>query len=245
MNKLVLLRHGESVWNQQGLFTGWTDVDLSVNGVLEAKQAGRKLKKAGFSFDVAYTSYLKRALKTLDIVLEETDQLWLPVAKDWRLNERHYGNLQGLNKQQMAKKFGEEQVKIWRRSYDVRPPKIEASNKFNQKGEVKYRGIKVPTTESLQDVVARVQPIWEQELAPMIKAGYRLLITASGNSLRALVKILEDMPVAEIVDFNIPTAIPLVYELNNKLQTKSRYYLASAKELQAATDKVKNQGKRK
>jgi len=245
MVKLVLLRHGESLWNQKGLFTGWTDVDLSENGVLEALTAGRKLKKAGFHFDAAYSSYLKRALKTLDIVLEETDQLWLPVAKDWRLNERHYGNLQGLNKQQMARKFGEEQVKIWRRSYDVRPPRIEASNKFNQKGEEKYRGIAVPTAESLKDVVTRVLPIWEKELAPMIKSGHRLLIAASGNSLRALVKIIENMPADEIVEFNIPTAIPLVYELDKNLKPKNRYYLASAKELKAATDKVKNQGKRK
>lgn len=245
MTKLVLLRHGESLWNQKGLFTGWTDVDLSANGVLEAMTAGKKLKKAGFRFDAAYSSYLKRALKTLDIVLEEIDQLWLPVAKDWRLNERHYGNLQGLNKQQMAKKFGEEQVKIWRRSYDVRPPKIEPSNKFNQKNEEKYRGIKVPEAESLKDVVARVLPIWEKELSPMIKAGHRLLISASGNSLRALVKILEDMPTEEIVEFNIPTGIPLIYELDKNLRPKSRYYLASAKELKAATDKVRNQGKKK
>lgn len=245
MTKLVLLRHGESLWNQKGLFTGWTDVDLSANGFLEAINAGKKLKKAGFHFDAAYSSYLRRALKTLNIVLEETDQLWLPVAKDWRLNERHYGNLQGLNKQQMAKKFGEEQVKIWRRSYDIRPPKIESSNKFNQKNEEKYRGIKVPEAESLKDVVARVLPIWEKELSPMIKAGKRLLISASGNSLRALVKILEKMPVEEIVEFNIPTGIPLVYELDKNLRPKSRYYLASAKELKAATDKVKNQGKKK
>ncbi|MGE5425594.1 MAG: 2,3-diphosphoglycerate-dependent phosphoglycerate mutase [Bacillota bacterium] len=245
MHKLVLLRHGESVWNEKGLFTGWTDVDLSQHGLTEAKIAGKKLKKAGFHFDAAYSSYLKRAVKTLDIVLEEMDELWLPVAKDWRLNERHYGNLQGLNKKQMAKKFGEEQVKIWRRSYDVRPPKIDSKNKFNQKRDARYKGIKVPEAESLKDVVARVQPIWDKELKHHINDGYSLLIAASGNSLRALVKIIEGMPDKEIVEFNIPTAIPLVYELDNKLKPVKRYYLASAKELKEATDKVKNQGKSK
>lgn len=172
------------------------------------------------------------------------DQLWLPVAKDYRLNERHYGNLQGLNKKQMAKKFGEEQVKIWRRSYDVRPPKIDAKNKFNQKNDPRYKGIKVPEAESLKDVVARVLPLWEKELKHHVHDGYNLLIAASGNSLRALVKIIEDMPEDEIVEFNIPTAIPLVYELDKKMKPIKRYYLASAKELKAATDKVKNQGKK-
>ncbi|PKM88035.1 2,3-diphosphoglycerate-dependent phosphoglycerate mutase [Candidatus Falkowbacteria bacterium HGW-Falkowbacteria-2] len=243
MYKLVLLRHGESVWNEKGLFTGWTDVDLSENGLIEAKNAGKKLKKAGFYFDAAYSSYLKRALKTLDIVLEEMEQLWLPVAKDWRLNERHYGNLQGLNKKQMAKKFGEEQVKIWRRGYDVRPPKIDAKNKFNQKGDPRYHGIKVPEGESLKDVVARVAPIWEGEISRYVKEGHQLLIAASGNSLRALVKLIEDMPEEEIVEFNIPTAIPLVYEFDKKMRPTHRYYLASKKELQAATAKVTNQGK--
>lgn len=245
MLKLVLLRHGESVWNQKGLFTGWTDVDLSENGLAEAKNAGKKLKKAGFSFDLCYSSYLKRALKTLNIALEEMDQLWLPVNKDWRLNERHYGNLQGLNKQQMAKKFGEEQVKIWRRSYDVRPPMIEAGNRFNQNKDSRYKGVKVPGAESLKDVVARVTPWWEKEASPLLRQGKQLLVAASGNSLRALVKYLEDMPENEIVEFNIPTGIPLVYELDKNLRPVKRYYLASAKELKAATEKVKNQGKKK
>lgn len=245
MYELVLLRHGESVWNEKGLFTGWTDVDLSEKGREEAKTAGKKLKKAGFCFDAAYSSYLKRALKTLNIVLEEMDQLWLPVAKDWRLNERHYGNLQGLNKQQTAKKFGEEQVKIWRRSYDVRPPKIDSLNKFNQKKDPRYHGIKVPEAESLKDVVSRVAPLWEGEIRHMIKDGHRLLIAASGNSLRALVKYLENMSETEISEFNIPTGIPLVYELDKKLQPVNRYYLASQKELKMATEKVKNQGKKK
>lgn len=243
MYKLVLLRHGESTWNEKGLFTGWTDVDLSENGLIEAKNAGKKLKKAGFRFDAAYSSYLKRALKTLDIVLEEMEQLWLPVAKDWRFNERHYGNLQGLNKIQMAKKFGEEQVKIWRRGYDVRPPKIDSKNKFNQKGDPRYKGIKVPEGESLKDVVERVKTIWDSEISHYVKEGNQLLIAASGNSLRALVKIIENMPEEEIVEFNIPTAIPLVYEFDKKMKPTNRYYLASKKELQSATSKVTNQGK--
>ena len=245
MLKLVLLRHGESVWNEKGLFTGWTDVDLSSRGLLEASSAGKKLKKAGFSFDLAYVSFLKRAIKTLNIVLEEMDLLWLPTIKDWRLNERHYGNLQGLNKQQTAKKFGEEQVKIWRRSYDVRPPEIDNKNKYNQKDDVRYQDIKVPSAESLKDVVLRVTPWWKKEALPLLRKGKKILVTASGNSLRALVKYLEAMSENEIVEFNIPTGIPLVYELDKNLQPVKRYYLASAKELKAAIDKVKNQGKKK
>lgn len=244
MFKLVLLRHGESLWNQRGLFTGWTDVDLSETGLAEAKLAGRKLKKAGFKFDLIYTSFLKRAIKTADLALEEMDALWLPVVKDWRLNERHYGNLQGLNKQQTAKKFGEEQVKIWRRSYDVRPPVIDKKNKFNQQSDWRYQKIKVPTAESLQDVVSRVMPWWDKEAAPLVASGKTLLITASGNSLRALVQYLEKMSKAEIMEFNIPTAVPLVYELDKKLKPLRRYYLASSRELKKATDKVKNQGKK-
>lgn len=244
MYKIVLLRHGESLWNQKGLFTGWTDVDLSVNGLIEAKTAGKKLKKAGFCFDLAYSSLLKRAVKTLNLALEELDLLWLPVVKDWRLNERHYGNLQGLNKSQTAKKFGEEQVKIWRRSYDIRPPKIEAANKFNQKDDPRYHGIKVPTAESLKDVVLRVVPLWENELVPLIRSKKKILVVASGNSLRALVKYLENITDSKIVDFNIPTGIPLVYELDKNLKPRRRYYLASQKELKTATERVKNQGKK-
>jgi len=244
MLRIVLLRHGESTWNLKGLFTGWTDVDLTENGLAEAHLAGKKLKKAGFVFDCAYVSLLKRAIKTLDISLDELDQMYLPVIKDWRLNERHYGNLQGLNKKQMAKKFGEEQVKVWRRSYDVRPPKIDSQNKFNQIGEARYNGIKVPSAESLKDVVERVTPWWEKEIVPVLHSGKRVIISASGNSLRALVKYLENTPEDEIVEFNIPTGIPLVYELDKKLRPIQRYYLASAKELKAATDKVKNQGKK-
>lgn len=245
MYKIVLLRHGESQWNEKGLFTGWTDVDLSDQGLKEAKDAGKELKKNGFVFDVAFSSLLKRAVKTLNIVLEEIDELWLPVVRDWRLNERHYGNLQGLNKQQMIKKFGEEQVLIWRRSYDVRPPKIDAANKYNQKGQLQYKGIPVPTAESLEDVVARVEPFWLKEVVPVIKSGKRVIIAASGNSLRALVKYLDKVSEKDIVNLNIPTAIPLVYELDNKMKPIRHYFLASDKKLKAAINRVKKQGKGK
>jgi len=245
MYKIVLLRHGESQWNEKGLFTGWTDVDLSEQGLKEAKDAGKELKKNGFVFDIAFSSVLKRAIKTLNIVLEEIDEMWLPVIRDWRLNERHYGNLQGLNKQQMIKKFGEEQVLIWRRSYDVRPPKIEATNKYNQKGLLQYKGIPVPSTESLEDVVARVEPFWLKEVVPVIKSGKRVIIAASGNSLRALVKYLDNVSEKDIVNLNIPTAIPLVYELDNKMKPIRHYFLASDKKLKEAIDRVKKQGKGK
>ena len=245
MYRIVLIRHGESQWNEKGLFTGWTDVDLSTKGIKEAIEAGKELKKQGFIFDVAFSSLLKRAIKTLNLVLEEIDELWLPVVRDWRLNERHYGNLQGLNKKQMVKKFGEEQVLIWRRSYDVRPPKIETKNKYNQKGQLRYKGIPVPAAESLKDVVARVEPFWEKEIAPVIKSGKRVIIAASGNSLRALIKYLDKISEKDITDLNIPTAIPLVYELDNKLKPIRHYYLASPKKLKAAIEGVKNQGKGK
>jgi 2,3-bisphosphoglycerate-dependent phosphoglycerate mutase len=245
MYKIVLLRHGESQWNEKGLFTGWTDVDLSEQGLKEAKDAGKELKKNGFVFDIAFSSVLKRAIKTLNIVLEEIDEMWLPVIRDWRLNERHYGNLQGLNKQQMIKKFGEEQVLIWRRSYDVRPPKIDAANKYNQKGLLQYKGVPLPTAESLEDVVARVEPFWLKEVVPVIKSGKRVIIAASGNSLRALVKYLDNVSEKDIVNLNIPTAIPLVYELDNKMKPIRHYFLASDKKLKEAIDRVKKQGKGK
>lgn len=245
MYKIVLLRHGESAWNKKGLFTGWTDVDLTELGVSEARLAGKKLKKAGFSFDLTFTSFLKRAVKTLNFTLEEMDLLYLPVIKDWRLNERHYGNLQGLNKKELIKKFGEEQVLLWRRSYDVRPPKIKASNKFNQKGAICYKGIKVPETESLADVVLRVDAFWQEQVAPAILSNKKILISASGNSLRALVKYLDNLSKEEVVNLNIPTGIPLVYELDKNLKPIRHYYLASQKELLVATDKVKKQGQKK
>jgi 2,3-bisphosphoglycerate-dependent phosphoglycerate mutase len=245
MFKLVILRHGESEWNKKGLFTGWTDVDLSKKGVLEAQQAGKKLKREGFIFDYVFASLLKRVLKTTNIVLEETDQLWLPIIKDWRLNERHYGNLQGLNKEQTAKKFGDHQFQLWRRSYDVKPPAITPANKYNQKNDRRYQNIKAPLTESLKDVVARVVPWWKEEAVPLIKKNKKLLIVASGNSLRALVKHIENISDQDIASLNIPTGIPLVYEFDNKLRVKKKYYLANAKDLKTAIQQTATQGKKK
>lgn len=241
MYKLVLLRHGESVWNKKGLFTGWTDVNLSQQGVGEARTAGHELKKNKFSFDLAFTSFLKRASRTLKIVLSELKETKIPVVADWRLNERHYGNLQGLNKQQLVKKFGEKQVLIWRRSYNVRPPKIETTNKYNQRTDNRYRNIIVPEAESLKDVVVRIIPFWKNEVVPEIKKRKKIIITASGNSLRALIKYLDKVPNQKINNLNIPTGIPLIYELDKKFRPIKHYYLADHKKLQAAVDKVKNQ----
>lgn len=243
MYKLVLLRHGESVWNKKGLFTGWTDVNLSQQGVSEARTAGRGLKRNKFSFDLAFTSFLKRASRTLKIVLSELKETKIPVVADWRLNERHYGNLQGLNKQRLVKKFGEKQVLIWRRSYNVRPPKIETTNKYNQRTDNRYRNITVPETESLKDVVVRIIPFWKNEVVPEIKKRKKIIITASGNSLRALIKYLDKVPNQKINNLNIPTGIPLIYELDKKFRPIKHYYLADHKKLQAAVDKVKNQVK--
>jgi 2,3-bisphosphoglycerate-dependent phosphoglycerate mutase len=244
MYKIVLLRHGESTWNKKGLFTGWTDVNLTKKGETEAKESGRGLKKNGFIFDLAYTSLLRRASRTLRLALKELGQRNIPVKTDWRLNERHYGNLQGLNKITMAKKFGEKQVLIWRRSYDVRPPRIDDNNKYNQKYDVKYKGIKVPAAESLRDVVARVRPFWRTEIAPKIKKGERIIITASGNSLRAIVKYLDKVSSRDIVGLNIPTGIPLVYELDKNLRPVRHYYLADSKKLHVAVEKVRSQGEK-
>lgn len=242
MYKIVFLRHGESTWNKKGLFTGWTDVGLTKKGEEEAREGGRELKKKGFVFDLAYTSLLTRATRTLKIVLKELREEKIPVMVDWRLNERHYGNLQGLNKIEMAKKFGEEQVLIWRRSYDIRPPKIDSKNKYNQKNDLKYKGIKVPETESLKDVVERVTPFWTKEIVPKIKKGEKIIIAASGNSLRAIVKYLDKVSTKETVSLNIPTGIPLVYELDEKLKPLRHYYLADQKKIRAAMEKVKKQG---
>ena len=243
MYKIVLLRHGESTWNKKGLFTGWTDVDLTERGEEEARRAGHQLRKKGFRFDAAYTSLLKRAVRTLRIVLKEMGATDLPVVVDWRLNERHYGDLQGLNKLAMVKKFGEAQVLVWRRSYDVPPPKIRRQNRFNQKNDPRYKGIPVPETESLKDVVARVMPLWRKEISPRIKAGERLIISASGNSLRAIVKYLDKVPPRVITGLNIPTGIPLVYELDKDLRPIRHYYLADKKELESAIARVVNQVK--
>jgi len=243
MYKIILLRHGESTWNKKGLFTGWTDVNLTAQGVSEAQEAGREFKKRGLKFDLAFTSLLVRASRTLNIALRELRPAKTKIIVDWRLNERHYGNLQGLNKKEMAEKFGEKQVLIWRRSYGVRPPKIDSNNKFNQIGDAKYKGIKVPEAESLKDVVARVLPFWRNEVVPQIKAGKKIIIVASGNSLRAIIKYLDKVPEKEIAGLNVPTGIPLVYELNEKLKPLKHYYLADAKKIKAAIAKVENQGK--
>ncbi len=243
MYKIVFLRHGESTWNKKGLFTGWTDVNLTKTGEAEARAAGRELKRRGFAFDLAYTSFLRRAAKTLRIVLQELKEEKIPVTADWRLNERHYGNLQGLNKIEMAKKFGENQVLIWRRSYDVRPPKIDSRNRYNQKNDVKYAGIKVPETESLKDVVARVLPLWQKIIGPQVKAGKRIIVSTSNNNIRALVKYLDKISIKEVIGLNIPTGIPLVYELDKDLKPIRHYYLADPKKVKAAMEKVKNQGK--
>lgn len=241
MYKIVLLRHGESTWNKKGLFTGWTDVDLTKKGEAEARSAGQALKKGGFVFDIAYTSYLLRAKKTLRLVLQEMKMEKLPIIKDWRLNERHYGNLQGLNKLEMVEKFGEKQVLLWRRSYDVPPPKISKDNPYNQSNDPLYQGIDVPEAESLKDVVVRVKVLWLHDIAPRIKKGERLLITASGNSLRAIVKYLDKLSPSKIAAVNIPTGIPLVYELDDRLHPIRSYYLADEKVLQQAISSVKNQ----
>jgi 2,3-bisphosphoglycerate-dependent phosphoglycerate mutase len=243
--RLVLLRHGESDWNRENRFTGWTDVDLSAKGVDEARAAGRALKAGGYRFDLAYTSVLKRAIRTLWIALDELDQMWLPVTKDWRLNERHYGNLQGLNKAEMAAKFSEQQVMVWRRSYDVPPPALAAGDARYEGSDPRYAGIKVPLTECLKDTVARVVPYWESSIAPSIRSGKRVLVAAHGNTLRALVKYLDDISDEKIVKENIPTGIPLVYELDELLRPKKHYYLGDPAEVERRIAAVSAQGKAK
>src|SRR5438067_1991527 len=231
MNKVVLLRHGESVWNRENRFSGWADVELTAKGVTEARTAGELLKKEGFAFDVAFTSVLKRAIKTLWIVLEQTDRMWIPVHASWRLNERHYGALQGLNKAETAAKFGEAQVKIWRRSYDTPPPALDPDDPRHPCRDPRYGQLPpavLPLTECLKDTVERVVPYWEQTIAPQIRAGKRLLVAAHGNSLRALVKYLDHIGDQEIVELNIPTGIPLVYELDASLKPTRHFYLGDA-----------------
>ena len=246
--QLVLLRHGESIWNKENRFTGWTDVDLSEKGMAEAGEAGRRLKEAGFVFDIAFTSVLKRAIRTLWLVLDQMDLMWIPVVNSWRLNERHYGALQGLNKTEMARKYGEEQVLIWRRSYDIRPPSLEKTDERYDGSDPRYRELteeELPVTECLQDTVRRFLPYWHQTIAPAVKSGRRAIIVAHGNSLRALVKHLDNVPDKEIVSLNIPTGIPLVYELDEGLRPTRSYYLADPEELKRAMDSVANQGKAK
>lgn len=248
MYKVVLLRHGESIWNKENRFTGWTDVDLSEKGKEEAKKAGQLLKDEGYSFDIAYTSVLKRAIRTLWIVLDEMDLMWIPVIRHWRLNERHYGALQGLNKAETAKKYGEEQVKIWRRSYDIQPPALEKSDPRYPGHDPRYKELsesELPLTECLKDAVARFVPYWESTIAPMVKSGKRVLITAHGNSLRALIKYLDNIPDSEIVELNVPTGIPLVYELDENLKPIRHYYLGNPEEVEKAAQAVAAQGKAK
>ena len=245
MPKLVLLRHGESDWNRENRFTGWTDVDLSTQGISEARAAGKLLKSEGYAFDLAYTSVLKRAIRTLWIALDELGQMWLPVEKSWRLNERHYGDLQGLNKAEMAAKFGEDQVLVWRRSYDTPPPPLKPTDPRYEGKDPRYAGIKVPQTECLKDTVARVVPYWRDTIAPSIRGGKRVLIAAHGNSLRALVKHLDGISDDAIVKLNIPTGIPLVYELDESLKPLRHTYLGDPDEVARRVASVAAQGKAK
>ncbi|MCC6738613.1 MAG: 2,3-diphosphoglycerate-dependent phosphoglycerate mutase [Planctomycetia bacterium] len=247
MPRLMLLRHGESDWNRENRFTGWTDVRLSAKGVEEAHAAGKLMKKEGFVFDVAYTSVLSRAIQTLWIALEEMDLMWIPVHNSWRLNERHYGALQGLNKAETAAKHGDAQVKIWRRSYDIPPPALAAEDPRHPSRDPRYASLapsELPRTESLKDTVARFLPHWHEVIAPAIKAGRRVLIAAHGNSLRALVKYLDDVSDAEITELNIPTGIPLLYELGDDLRPKSHRYLGDAAAAEAASRAVAAQGRK-
>jgi 2,3-bisphosphoglycerate-dependent phosphoglycerate mutase len=248
MHKLVLLRHGESVWNRENRFTGWTDVDLSERGREEAREAGRLLKAGGFEFDLAFTSVLKRAIRTLWTALDEMDLMWIPVRNSWRLNERHYGALQGLNKAETAAEFGDDQVKIWRRSYDIPPPPLAADDPRHPRRERRYAGLspdELPLTECLKDTVARFLPLWNEQIAPEMRAGRRVIIAAHGNSLRALIKYLDQVSEADIVELNVPTGIPLVYELDAGLQPLRHYYLGDPARVAAAVQAVAAQGKAK
>ena len=248
MYKIVFMRHGESTWNLENRFTGWTDVDLTAKGIEEAKTAGRQLREAGFTFDLAYTSVLTRAIRTLWLAMDEMDMMWLPVKNDWRLNERHYGALQGLDKAETAAKFGDEQVLVWRRSYDTPPPALEANDERTSFADPRYAGLDrkdIPLTECLKDTVARVMPAWDEEIAPAIRAGRQILISAHGNSLRALIKMLDNISDADIVGLNIPNGTPLVYELDADLKPIRHYYLGDQDAVAAKMAAVANQGKAK
>jgi 2,3-bisphosphoglycerate-dependent phosphoglycerate mutase len=245
---LVLLRHGESTWNKENRFTGWTDVDLSEGGVAEAREAGRLLREGGFEFDLTFTSVLRRAIRTLWITLDELDRMWLPIEHSWRLNERHYGALQGLNKAETAQRFGEEQVRIWRRSYDVPPPALDLDDERHPSRDPRYAGVDpglLPRSESLKDTVGRFMPLWQETIAPTIRSGRRVLIAAHGNSLRALVKYLDDVSDEAIVGLNIPTGVPLVYELDDDLRPLGHRYLGDEARVAAAMAAVAAQGKAK
>jgi 2,3-bisphosphoglycerate-dependent phosphoglycerate mutase len=248
MTRLVLLRHGESQWNLENRFTGWTDVDLSPKGVSEAHESARLLKQDGYAFDVAFTSVLKRAIRTLWIVMDDMDLMWIPVHRSWRLNERHYGDLQGLDKAETAAKFGEAQVKVWRRSYDVPPPPLRPDDPRHPGRDARYASLapsELPLAESLKDTVARFLPYWHETIVPALREERRVLIAAHGNSLRALVKYLDAIPDAEIVDLNIPTGVPLVYELDGDLKAVNRYYLGDPDAVRRAAEAVARQGSAK
>ncbi len=248
MTKLVLLRHGESEWNKQNRFTGWHDVDLSEKGLAEAKKAGQVLKENGFTFDVAFTSLLKRAIRTLWLTLDDMDLMWIPVHRSWRLNERHYGDLQGLNKAETAAKYGDDQVLIWRRSYDTPPPALKKSNPHYPGNDPRYGGLsdkELPLTECLKDTVARFLPYWHETILPAIQSGKKVIIAAHGNSLRALVKYLDEVSEDEIVQLNIPTGMPLVYELDAALKPIKHYYLGDPEQVKKAMAAVAAQGKAK
>jgi 2,3-bisphosphoglycerate-dependent phosphoglycerate mutase len=250
IGKLVLVRHGQSTWNLENLFTGWHDVDLTEQGRAEAKEGGRLLKAEGLTFDLAFTSVLKRAIRTLWIVLDEMNLMWIPVERSWRLNERHYGALQGLDKAQTVEKHGAEQVKIWRRSYDIPPPPLANDDERHPRFDPRYAGVdpkELPATESLKETLARVQPYWEQRIAPELKKGKNVLIVAHGNSLRALVKMLDGMSDADVIEFNIPTGVPILYDLDDQLKPRSRRFLGDPAAIKAAADAVAKQteGKKK
>ncbi len=246
MYKIVLIRHGESTWNLENRFTGWTDVDLTPTGIQQAKTAGQLLKAEGYEFDLAYTSVLKRAIRTLWLALDEMDRTWLPVMKTWRLNERHYGALQGLNKADTTKKYGDAQVLIWRRSYDTPPPALEATDPRSERSDIRYAKLQssdIPLTECLKDTVERVMPFWRESMAPAIKSGKRIVIAAHGNSIRALIKYLDGISDDDIVNLNIPNGIPLVYELDANLKPLKNYYLGDAQAAAKAAAAVASQGK--
>ena len=248
MKKIVLLRHGESTWNNENRFTGWTDVPLSEKGIEEARKAGRLLREGGFTFDVAFTSVLKRAIKTLMIVLEEMDLMWIPVFRSWRLNERHYGALQGLNKAETAREYGEEKVRIWRRSYDIRPPALTYDDPRHPRNDPKYGNLRpedLPTTECLKDTIERFQPYAQENIGPAIRAGKRVLLAAHGNTLRALVKYADQLSDEEVMKVNIPTGVPLVYELSDDLKPIRSYYLGDQELVKEATEAVAGQSNAK
>lgn len=247
-HKIVLLRHGESIWNKENRFTGWTDVDLSDQGIKEANNAGKILKEEGYTFDLAFTSVLKRAIRTLWLTLDQLDLMWIPVERSWRLNERHYGALQGLNKAETAQKYGDEQVHIWRRSYDTQPPALEPTDERFPGNDPRYKNLsksELPLTECLKDTVARFVPYWENTIAPRVKEGKKVVIAAHGNSLRALVKYLDNVSDDEIVGLNIPTGTPLVYELDEDLKAVKHYYLGNPEDIAKKAQAVANQGKAK